>query len=126
MPLSRTGQLAYLHGMDLNALSPEDRRSWQLNAAAIAHACSSWSTAKIVVTRNLDRMDREKRVGPAYLARCRDLVQQGPEVMKAAFLDVSDEGQLLRSIHPWAGLLPNTERFAILRETRRQPEDESC
>ena len=69
-------------------------------------------------------MDRERRVAPAYVSRCRDLVKQGPVAMKAAFLEVSDEGQALRSVHPWAGLLPNAERLAILRETRRASEHE--
>ena len=42
-------------GMGINALSPEDRRSWHLNAAAIAHACADWPTAKHIVTRNEPR-----------------------------------------------------------------------
>lgn len=117
--------MAYLHIMELNALSLEDRRSWHLNAAAIAHACADWTSAHPVVMRNLDRMDRERRVAPAYVSRCRDLMQQGPQAVREAFLAISEEGQVLRSIHPWAGLLPNAERLAILRNTRRQTEDES-
>ena len=64
-------------------------------------------------------MDREARVSPAYVSRCRDLMRQGPEAMKRVFLAITDEGQVLRSIHPWVGLLPNDERLAILRATRR-------
>ena len=111
--------------MDLSDLSHEDRRSWHLNAAAIGHACADWPAAEIVVTRNLDRMDRDERVTPAYVARCRSLLGQGSEAMKNAFLAITDEGQLLRSIHPWAGLLPNSERIAILRATRRLSENEA-
>jgi len=117
--------VAYLSTMDLNALSLEDRRSWQLNAAAIKHACADWPTAKIIVAQNLDRMDLGRRVAPGYVSRCRDLLRLGPEAMKAAFLALDDDGQVLRSIHPWAGLLPNAERLAILRATRRPLADEA-
>lgn len=115
--------MAYLSGMNLRSLTPEDIRSWHLNAAAIRHACADWNQATIIVSRNLDRMELEKRVAPVYVARCRELMQQGPNAVKAAFLALTDEGQLLRSIHPWAGLLPNAERLAVLHATRRPLQD---
>lgn len=111
--------------MDLDGLTQEDRRSWHLNAASIAHACGDWPRARRILVRNLDRMDREHRVAPAYVAKIRSLMEQGPEVMKERFLALTDEGQMLRSIHPWAGLLPNAERLEILRATKRMVEDES-
>ncbi len=110
--------MAYPRNMELSTLSIEDRRSWHLNATAIEHACSDWATAYPVIIRNLDRMEREKRVARAYVSRCRHLMQQGPEAVREAFLALSEEGQVLRSIHPWAGLLPNAERLEILRKTR--------
>ena len=105
--------------MDLSTLTPEDRRSWRLNEASIRHAMADWPSARRLVTANLDRMARNERVAPAYITRCRGLLEQGPEAMKAAFLALTDEGQVLRSVHPWAGLLPDAERMAILRATRR-------
>lgn len=111
--------LAYHGEMDLSSLSPEDRRSWHLNAAAIAHARADWSRAKAVITLNLDRMERRQTVSPTYIARCRELVSLDIDEMAAVFLALTDEGQVLRSVHPWAGLLPNDERLKILAATRR-------
>lgn len=105
--------------MGIEELSHEDKRSWHLNAAAIEHACADWPKAVTILTRNLDRMERDRLVAPNYISRCRDLMRRGPETMKSAFLEFTHEGQLLRSIHPWAGLLPNKERLSILRATKR-------
>lgn len=105
--------------MDLKNLIPEDRRSWRLNAAAIAHARADWPKAKAVINLNLDRMEQRQTVSPAYIARCRGLVALGIDEAAAAFLALTEEGQVLRSVHPWAGLLPNDERLKILAETMR-------
>lgn len=105
--------------MDLSTLTPEDKRSWRLNEAALAHASRDWPSASKIIARNLDRLEREQRAAPAYIARCRDLFAQGPDEMREAFLALTDEGQVLRSIHPFAGLLPQREREMILRQTRK-------
>lgn len=104
----------------LHSLSPEDLRSWRLNEAALAHACRDWGRVAPIIRRNLDRLRRERRIAPGYLDRCAELFLRGPETMRAAFLDLTHEGQVLRSIHPFAGLLTPAERNAILRETRRK------
>lgn len=104
--------------MDHSNLIPEDIRSWHLNEAALHQACCDWQAASKIIRRNLERMSRKKLVAPRYILRCRELLEAGPEQMTAAFLAITDEGQLLRSIHPFAGLLTATERQAILDRTR--------
>lgn len=103
-------------------LSFVDTRSWHLNEAALARAACDWPAASKVIARNLDRLEQEKRAAPAYLARCRELFEMGPEAMQDAFLALTEEAQVLRSIHPFAGLLNEEERAAILKRTQRRGE----
>lgn len=105
--------------MDLSSLAYEDKRSWHLNEAALDHACRDWGAAAEVIKHNLDAMGEHHRIAPRYLQRCYDLLAQGPVEMRTAFLGLTDEGQVLRSIHPFAGLLPERERREILQHTKR-------
>lgn len=107
--------------MMLDDLSHEDKRSWRLNEAALAHACQNWERAAPIIARNIERLEQERRIAPGYIARCKELFAAGPQVMRNAFLDLTDEGQALRSVHPFAGLLLRDERNRILRETRPDP-----
>lgn len=110
--------MPYIPLMDLSTLTPEDNRSWHLNRAALDHACRDWPSASIIIENNLQRLERKQLVAPAYIVRCRELFEQGPEQMREAFLALTDEGQLLRSIHPFAGLLETSERQEVLERTR--------
>lgn len=105
--------------MDLTTLTYEDNRSWHLNEAALRHACQDWTAASKVIQHNLEVMGEQHRIAPHYLDRCYELLAKGPVEMRTAFLSVTDEGQVLRSIHPFAGLIPAQERLEILDRTKK-------
>jgi hypothetical protein len=44
---------------------------------------------------------------------------RGPDALTAVVLAHSDEAQVLRSVHPLAGLLSPRERWAVLDSVRR-------
>lgn len=106
---------------ELSSLTSEDFRSWHLNAAGLEVASRKWSEASVLIARNLERLGREGRVAPGYLERCRKLFEKGPDAMREGFLTLTEEGQVLRSIHPFAGLLKPEEREEILQRTRKRP-----
>jgi hypothetical protein len=99
-------------------LSPEDERSWRLNEAALTAAAADWSRASATIRANLARLANERRASPDLVRRYAELVDRGPDVLRAEILALTDAGQQLRSLHPLAGLLDPKLRFAILRETR--------
>lgn len=109
----------YVRAMKPSGLTYEDYRSWHLNSAALDNACRDWTDASKIIAHNLDRLERERRLAPTYLARCRELFEKGPEDMRSAFLALTEEGQVLRSIHPFAGLLGPDERAKILERTSK-------
>jgi hypothetical protein len=105
-------------GRRLTDLSPEDARSWRLNEAALAVACADWDRWQGRIRANLDRLAAERGAAPALVRRYRELVDRGPEALRAEVLALTDAGQQLRSLHPLAGLIDPKLRFAILRETK--------
>ena len=98
------------------ALSPEDERSWRLNAAALDAAAADWPRARTLIRANLARLSAEGRASPELIGRYRTLVEAGPEVLRSEILARNDRGQALRSLHPLAGLIDPHRRHAILRE----------
>jgi hypothetical protein len=99
-------------------LSPEDERSWRLNEAALAAATADWSGAIETIRANLARLATEGRASPNLVRRYAELVERGPDALRAEVLALTDAGQQLRSLHPLAGLIEPKVRFAILRETK--------
>jgi hypothetical protein len=99
-------------------LSPEDERSWRLNEAALAVACADWSGSVGRIRANLARLARERRASPDLIRRYTELVDLGPDALRAAVLALTHAGQQLRSLHPLVGLIDPKLRFAIIRETR--------
>jgi hypothetical protein len=101
-------------------LSPEDERSWRLNEAALAVACADWSRWSGRIRANLARLASERHASPALIVRYTELVDRGPDALRAEVLALTDAGQQLRSLHPLAGLVDSKLRFAIIRETKLQ------
>ena len=92
-------------GPQVTELSPEDARSWRLNEAALEMACADWGRWEGRIRANLDRLAAERRAAPALVCRYRELVDRGPEALRAEVLALTDAGQQLRSLHPLAGLI---------------------
>jgi hypothetical protein len=105
-------------GRRTNDLSPEDERSWRLNEAALAAAAADWSRAVGRIRANLVRLAGDRRASPDLIRRYGELVDRGPDALRAEVLALTDAGQQLRSLHPLAGLIDPKLRFAILRETK--------
>jgi hypothetical protein len=97
-------------------LSPEDERSWRLNAAALDAAAEDWPRAQALIRDNLARMSAAGRASPELIRRYRSLVDQGLDALRRDVLARDDRGQALRSLHPLAGLVAPRARHAILRQ----------
>lgn len=100
------------------SLSAEDRRSWQLNAAALAIAVADWERWVPKLRANLATMRQANPPARVYLDRIEALIGEGPISFRDAMLAVTDEGQVLRSCSPLAGIMPDAERQRVLRATR--------
>ena len=96
----------------------EDRRSLDLTRAALARLRESWPSGVPCVLANIATMRRAGSCSPAYLRRWEALLAAGPAALDDALLADTDEAQLLRSIHPLAGLLSPRERWAVLDRVR--------
>lgn len=97
-------------------LSPEDARSWRMNEAALDAACADWPGAAARIRSNLARLSDRHAASPALVRQYEELVDRGPEVLRAEVLSLTDRGQSLRSLHPLAGLIDRRRRYMIIRE----------
>lgn len=94
-----------------------NRRSLVLHQAAAA-----WLTehpelfARVQATMVRLVQHADPRSGP-YTRRWQQAVQQGMAACIALAVDPSEEGDALRQCSPLAGVLPQRERWAILRAT---------
>jgi len=70
--------------------------------------------------RNLDRLERVHAEGMSrrWLDRWRALVDEGPEAVMRVLVEESADANELRQNSPFAGVLSNDERLAILRGSR--------
>jgi hypothetical protein len=99
-------------------LRAEDRRSLALTRAALARLCQSWPSGVAQVRANIATMRRAGSCSPTYLRRWEALLAAGPRALADALLADTDEAQVLRSVHPLAGLLSPCERWAVLDQVR--------
>lgn len=95
---------------------PEDRRSLALTRAALDRLCRAWPADVALVRANIATMRRAGSCAPAYLRRWERLLDAGPQALQDILLADTDEAQLLRSVHPLAGLLSPRERWALLEQ----------
>ena len=70
--------------------------------------------------RNLDRLERVHAEGMSrrWLDGWRTLVEEGPEAVMRVLVEDSAEAIELRQNSPFAGVVSNDERLAILRGSR--------
>jgi len=109
-----------MHDTAPSVMTREDSRSLALSRAAVQRLSADWDRWVPMVRRNLDLMRARSTCSRVYLDRWEDLLARGPEEVAAVVLAPTDEGQVLRSIHPFAGILHPRERWALLAERARE------
>jgi hypothetical protein len=97
-----------------SATSKGDLRSLALSRAAVERLVGDWPGHVPLVRRDIAAMRAAGSCAELYLARWEALLVAGPETLAATILAGSDEAQVLRSVHPFAGILSPRERWAIL------------
>lgn len=66
--------------------------------------------------QNLRRLDSKSLPARALLAEWVELIAAGPVAVAAVLTEDSDRGHDLRQMAPFAGVLTNAERWAVLDE----------
>jgi hypothetical protein len=97
----------------------EDVRSLALTRAALERLVGDWPRLLPFVQGNIATMRRAESCSERYLSAWEELLNAGPEMLCSVILASTDEAQVLRSIHPLAGLLSPAERTDIIRATGR-------
>ena len=100
-------------------MTAEDRRSLALTEAALARLVGAWAVHAPTVLQNIATMRSAGSCAEPYLRRWEELIERGPDALAAVVLAHSDEAQVLRSVHPLAGLLSPRERWAVLDSVPR-------
>jgi transcriptional regulator with XRE-family HTH domain len=91
-------------------------RSLALAAATADALVHDWKGAKGLGTANLRRISSVVggNLSHASVVEWRELIDRGPEAVRAALLDPSEHGDDLRQMQPFAGLLTHRERRLVL------------
>lgn len=99
---------------------PEQTRSLWLHRAVAGRLARDPERVLRRARRNLDRLERAHPTGMSsrWLARWRRLVDEGPEAVMRVLTAESAEADELRQNSPFAGVLPDGERLAVLRSVR--------
>jgi len=100
---------------------PEQVRSLWLHRAVAGRLARDPERVLARARRNLDRLERTHPTGVSagWLARWRRLVEQGPEAVMRVLVAESADADEFRQNSPFAGVLREAERLAIIRAHRR-------
>jgi hypothetical protein len=93
----------------------EDSQSFALTQAALIQAAKSWPAARVTIAANLATMRRTESCSTKYLKRWEELLDQGLDRLSEVVLAETDEAQVLCSVFPLSGILPEEERLRIIR-----------
>jgi hypothetical protein len=96
------------------ARNREDNQSFALTQAALIQAAKAWPEARIVMEKNIATMRRAESCSEKYLKRWEQLIDEGLDRLREVILAETDEGQVLCSAAPLAGLLSDEERLSII------------
>lgn len=102
-------------------LTPDQLRSLWLHRAVAAHVARDPERAFEIARENIRRSrDRGPARGTAHwLRRWEDLIARGPEPVMDMLTSRSPIACEMRQSSPFAGVLPEAERLAILRSAAR-------
>lgn len=105
----------------MSAMRPEQTRSLWLHRAVAGRLARDPDGVMRRARRNLDRLERAHPTGMSarWLARWRHVINQGPEAVMRVLVTESAEADELRQNSPFAGVLSDGERLAVLRSVRR-------
>ena len=108
-------------GADLRAPRPEAVRSLWLHRAVAGALARDPERVLGRARRNLARLERVHPTGMSarWLGRWRTLVAQGPEAVMRALVAESEDAVELRQNSPFAGVLSQADRLAIIQAHRR-------
>ncbi len=100
---------------------PEQERSLWLHRAVVGRMVRDPGRVLDKARRNLERMDRAHPAGMSArrLARWHRIIDQGPEAVMRVLVAETEDADELRQNSPFAGVLPEAERLAVLRAVRR-------
>lgn len=109
------------HGTGGRLARPEQLRSRWLHRAVAGRLAADPERVLGRARRNLDRLERAHPAGLSarYLGRWRELIADGPEAVMQALVADTPEADELRQNSPFAGVLPDAQRLAILCAARR-------
>lgn len=102
-------------------LTPDQLRSLWLHRAVAAHVARDPEQVFEIAWRNI-RRSRERGAAPGtarWLARWEDLIARGPEPVMDMLTSRSQIALEMRQSSPFAGVLTEDERLAILRSAAR-------
>ena len=98
-----------------------DRRVLALTRIAVARIDANPELAAIGL-ENIDRWTRQKGYLPLCHSEWKELIETHPwERLREMLLEESDEGQRLRSSHPFAGIVTEAERRQIQIDAKHRP-----
>jgi hypothetical protein len=103
------------------AMTPEDLKSFRINLAGLQSARKNWPAALVVIRKNLATMRAAESCSERYLDRWEELLAGGPDQVAEIILAQTSEGQVLRSLCPFAGLIDEDERRRIVKEAYAVP-----
>ncbi len=93
-----------------------ERRSLALAAATAAVVAADFPAARGRAEENLRRAETVvgDNVSNQWISDWRDVLDRGPDAVREALLDPSPHGHDMRQMTPFAGLLSEKERAAVL------------
>lgn len=93
-----------------------DRRSLAVAAATAAVVVADFPAARRRAEENLQLAEEVvgDNVSNRWISEWRDVLDRGPEAVSATLLDPSPHGHDMRQMTPFAGLLSERERAAVL------------
>jgi excisionase family DNA binding protein len=99
-----------------SALTREETRSLWLNRAVAARVAQDPAGVLSHARKNLERFEQihEGSTVVTWLERWRAVLEAGPEAVMAVLTSTAPEAAELRQNSPFAGVLPDDERRAVL------------
>ena len=102
------------------SMNVNNARCLRLVRTAIARMEADWDSGVRLVERHLDVMRRGETCSEHYLDAIVAALRRGPESFRHLMLAEDDQGQVLRSIFPFGGLVSNADMLQVVREVPRE------
>lgn len=119
--LRRVDVESYVRRRGIGELTRDQRRSLWVHRAVAGRVAADPVGTLALARRNIDRRLREQPASGSerWLRRWRELLDRGPEEVMDALTSSSPASRELRQNSPFAGVLSESERLAILDAFQR-------